>query len=223
MEASRSVTEYERYSALGSGRSCVALGALHAAYNHYDAPQDIARAAVEAACEFDDGCRHARDWLHCGAELSRACLGTGRMPESLPGGCHCGNVRYVYSAPGTPADWSVRRCTCSFCLRHGARYTASSHAQLEVTVLYASMVDRYTFGTRTAEFLRCSKCGVMILASRDIDRQRYAVLNVNTLDDVERLAFSVADSDFEAEAVADRLQRRQANWIPRVSLQFINA
>ena len=55
VDSYRTVSEYERFWALGSGRR-FALGALYYCYDMYDSAGDIARAAVEAACEFDDGC-----------------------------------------------------------------------------------------------------------------------------------------------------------------------
>ncbi len=55
LESYRSVTEYTRFWAIGSGKT-VALGAMHALFDRFDDPSDIARAAVEAACEFDDAC-----------------------------------------------------------------------------------------------------------------------------------------------------------------------
>jgi len=55
VDSYRTVSEYERFWALGSGRT-IALGAMQALYDRLDAAEDIARAGVEAACEFDDGC-----------------------------------------------------------------------------------------------------------------------------------------------------------------------
>ena len=143
--------------------------------------------------------------------------------KTFPGGCHCGNVRYVYEAGLEPAQWPVRRCTCSYCLRYGARYTSHSHSRLAVTVLYASMVQRYEFGTKTAEFFRCARCGVMLLASSLSDGRRIAVLNANTLDDIESLPLQCTDSDFDGETLASRLARRNTNWIPEVSIDYVNA
>ena len=140
------------------------------------------------------------------------------------GGCHCGNVRYVYETGLDPGQWPVRRCTCSYCLRYGARYTSGAGTRLAVTVLYASMVQRYEFGTRTAEFLRCARCGVMLLASAPGDGGgRIGVLNVNTLDDIESLPLQCTDSDFDGETLASRLARRNTNWIPDVSIDYVNA
>lgn len=50
----REVDEYTRFWAIGSGRQ-YALGAMFAAYERLDDPEEIARIGVEAGCEFDDG------------------------------------------------------------------------------------------------------------------------------------------------------------------------
>ena len=50
----RGVFEYSTYFADGSGTR-FALGAMHALYDRCDDPTEIARAGVEAGCEFDDG------------------------------------------------------------------------------------------------------------------------------------------------------------------------
>jgi ATP-dependent HslUV protease subunit HslV len=54
VQSYREVMEYRNYWAEGSGTN-FALGALHALYDHCDDPEKIARAAVNAASEFDEG------------------------------------------------------------------------------------------------------------------------------------------------------------------------
>lgn len=51
----REVYEFEKFWAIGSGQS-YALGAMYSVYDSIDAPEEIAEIAVNAACEFDDGC-----------------------------------------------------------------------------------------------------------------------------------------------------------------------
>lgn len=51
--ALRSVMDYTRFYAMGSGGS-IALGAMYTCYDSMDDPEDIARVAIEAAAEFDD-------------------------------------------------------------------------------------------------------------------------------------------------------------------------
>lgn len=55
LESYRSVAEYRRFWAIGSGKR-LAIGAMHAMYEHSDNPVAIAEAGVRAACAFDDGC-----------------------------------------------------------------------------------------------------------------------------------------------------------------------
>lgn len=49
----RSVDEYNKYWAFGSGTD-YALGALHASYDRFKDVKDIAKAAIEAAAQFDN-------------------------------------------------------------------------------------------------------------------------------------------------------------------------
>ncbi|NND65896.1 MAG: MFS transporter [Gammaproteobacteria bacterium] len=55
VESYRTVIEYERYWALGSGKR-FAIGAMHALYDQLDDASEIARRGVAAACAFDDSC-----------------------------------------------------------------------------------------------------------------------------------------------------------------------
>ncbi|MFK7885765.1 MAG: MFS transporter [Gammaproteobacteria bacterium] len=55
LESYRSVAQYTKFWAIGSGKR-LAIGAMHAAYDLLDDPEAIARAGMAAACEFDDGC-----------------------------------------------------------------------------------------------------------------------------------------------------------------------
>jgi len=144
-------------------------------------------------------------------------------PGRYEGGCHCGNLRYEFRTSRASRDWPVRRCTCSYCVRLGAHYTSGADTSLEVTVADSSALARYGFATRTAEFFRCRKCGVMIFAGCELAGRRYAVLNVNTLDRTSELEFNVVDMDFDGEQVGNRLERRQRNWIPDVNIRFIDA
>ena len=50
----REVFEYKKFWAIGSG-SEYALGAMYAAYEHFDSAETIAQLGVEAGIEFDDG------------------------------------------------------------------------------------------------------------------------------------------------------------------------
>jgi len=47
-----------------------------------------------------------------------------------------------------------------------------------------------------------------------IESSRYAVVNVNTFDNVDKSEFVEAATDFEGETVENRLARRHHNWTP---------
>jgi len=55
IESYRTVTEYTKFWALGSGKK-LALGALQASYETMDNAEDIARLAIKSACALDDAC-----------------------------------------------------------------------------------------------------------------------------------------------------------------------
>jgi hypothetical protein len=77
-----------------------------------------------------------------------------------------------------------------------------------------SLVEPYRFGSRTADFLICRRCGVYIGAVCETEAGARAVINVNCLDD--RAAFSQQPTpvDHDDEATVNRLARRAVNWTP---------
>jgi hypothetical protein len=50
-----------------------------------------------------------------------------------------------------------------------------------------------------------------------IEGRRYAVLNVNTFDDVDRSGLVETATDFEGETTENRLARRRRNWTPEAA------
>ena len=81
------------------------------------------------------------------------------------------------------------------------------------------MVARYAFGTETASFLVCARCGVAPLVTSLIDEITYAVVNVNSFDGVDRSRIRTQPATFEGEDLQSRLDRRRRNWIGNVILE----
>lgn len=131
----------------------------------------------------------------------------------LEGGCHCGNIRYSFQATVPVAELPLRACACSFCTRHGARYTSDPGGKLMIDIAEESVLSRYRFATQTAEFLVCIRCGVMPAVLARIDGRTYAVVNVCTADDAAIAARPVKTLGFDGEAPEARLARRKKNWI----------
>jgi hypothetical protein len=132
------------------------------------------------------------------------------------GGCHCGNISFKLTWEPDPAEIPARACACSFCTRHGGVWTSNPSDALSVTVVEPSLVSRYFFGTRTAEFHVCARCGVVPLVTSTIEDHVYAVVNVNAFDNVDPSLLRRTPTSFDGESVELRLARRKRNWIADV-------
>lgn len=140
--------------------------------------------------------------------------------ETIRGRCHCGNLSFELDWPTRGETIPVRACGCSFCTRHVGTYTSSRQARLRGQVQDASLLSRYDFGTKTAHFFVCARCGGVPFCTSEIEGHLYAVVNVNHLVDVEQERFEVARTDFDGEELDDRLARRARTWIPEVEISI---
>ena len=138
------------------------------------------------------------------------------VSSKIRGSCHCANVSYGLTWPDDAAKIRARRCGCTFCLKHGGVWTSDPAATLSVRIARPAEVSRYEFGTATAEFVVCARCGVVPLVTSRIGERNYAVVNVNTFDAVDAARLEILPASFDGEDVGDRLARRQRNWIPDV-------
>jgi len=142
--------------------------------------------------------------------------------RTIEGGCHCGDIRYRLVWPGAIDVIPARACGCSFCRPRRATYTSHPEARLEAMIADEAGLSRYRFGTSTAEFFVCRRCGGMTFAISDIDGRNHAAVNVFTFDDADAMEFDVSSTDFDGETVDERLERRARNWIPSVSISFLS-
>ncbi len=136
----------------------------------------------------------------------------------IEGKCHCGAITFVLQWPGEGTTIPVRACSCTFCTKHGGVYTSHRDAELAAVVHDEALVSRYRFGTETAEFYLCSRCGVVPFVTSTIEDNLYAVVNVNSFEGIDPSCFSRAVTDFDGETTESRLDRRKRNWIPSVSV-----
>ena len=81
-----------------------------------------------------------------------------------------------------------------------------------------SLVSKYAFGTETATFHVCSRCGAVPLVTSEIANHLYAVVNVNVFENVEPSLLRHATATFEGEDIEARLTRRSRNWIADVRI-----
>jgi hypothetical protein len=136
----------------------------------------------------------------------------------IRGSCHCGNVKFVLNWLPEPSQIPARACTCSFCVKHGGVWTSCPAGSLKVSVRDPSLVNRYAFGTNTADFHVCSACGVVPVVTSEIDSRLYAVVSVNAFEGVDPLLLKRASANFDGEGEEDRLARRKRNWTPEVEI-----
>ena len=136
----------------------------------------------------------------------------------LTGKCHCGNIAFELDWKGDPAGIPARACGCSFCVKHGGVWTSDPESRLAVAIGDASLVSKYAFGTRTATFHVCARCGSVPLVTCEIAGHLYAVVNVNVLENVDQASLRRAGASFEGEDVEARLARRKRNWIADVRI-----
>jgi len=134
----------------------------------------------------------------------------------IRGRCHCGNIAFSLSWEPDPAEIPARACDCSFCTKHGGVWTSNPRGTLEVQVRDPSLVSRYAFGTRTAEFHICARCGIVPVVTSRIDGRLYAVVSVNAFEGVDQSLLCRAAASFGGEGEGARLARRKRNWIADV-------
>ncbi len=131
------------------------------------------------------------------------------------GGCHCGAIRVRVRLTRPPGEMAVRSCACSFCRRHGTRTVSDPIGQADVWADW-TLVQKYRFGTQTADYLLCRRCGVYIGAVCETDTSRRSVINTRCLEDREAFTQEARHPDYDRETVDARLARRAVNWMPAI-------
>jgi hypothetical protein len=134
----------------------------------------------------------------------------------IHGSCHCGNISFSLAWEPDPVEIPARACTCSFCVKHGGVWTSNPSAALQVVVKDPSLVSKYVFGTKTAEFHTCARCGIVPVVTCRIENCLYAVVSVNAFDGVNQSLLRRASASFDGEGTDSRLARRKRNWIADV-------
>ncbi len=135
----------------------------------------------------------------------------------INGSCHCGNITFGLDWTPEPTEIPARACTCSFCVKRGGVWTSCPTGALEIRVRDPKLVSRYAFGSGTAEFQVCSRCGAVPVATSLINDHLYAVVSVNAFDNVEASMLRHASASFDGESNAARLERRTRSWISKVT------
>jgi len=88
------------------------------------------------------------------------------------GGCHCGRVRFEFSAPEVIR---VSECNCSVCAKSGYLGLTVPRSRFELLAGEDSL-STYTFNTGVAKHLFCRHCGIK---SFYVPRSHPTAYNVN--------------------------------------------
>lgn len=153
-----------------------------------------------------------------GSAGAAASAGAGGL--RLHGSCHCGNIRFRLDWDGRPERIDARECDCSFCRKRGGLWTSCPGGRLRVWRAEPGLSSVYRFGTGTADFQLCTRCGGVPLVSSLIDGRLHAVISVPACDDLDQSLLQVMPAHFDGESAAQRLVRRARGWIADV--EFID-
>lgn len=145
------------------------------------------------------------------------------MSVTITGSCHCGNVCFSLEWPASCREISTRSCSCTFCRKQGGIWTSHRDAKLVARVNDAALISKYRFGTGTADFYVCMRCGVTPFVVSQIENTCFAVVNTNTFDASDAFTFANSSSNFDGEKTDDRLNRRKQNWIQHVEISVPDA
>jgi hypothetical protein len=96
-------------------------------------------------------------------------------------------------------------------------WTSCPTGSLKVSVSDPALVSDYAFGTKTARFHVCARCGAVPVVTSRIDGRLSAVVSVNAFDNVDPSLLRRAPASFDGESEETRLARRKRNWIPHVA------
>lgn len=134
--------------------------------------------------------------------------------NSFRGGCHCGLIQLTYRTALAPEQWPLRYDACSFCGKHGVAATSDPAGEVVLEFRDSMRIQRYRFGTRSADFLICGDCGVFVAAVTETPAGPRAVINARALADVALDFSRVTIASLEGESLETRQARRARNWTP---------
>lgn len=135
------------------------------------------------------------------------------------GGCHCGNLAYVFEASADLQTLGLRACQCRFCRAHGARNTSDPKGTMRLIVRDPKSLLRYRFGLGTADFLICGGCGVYIGAMVSDAQGAWMTVNANTFYPLPPSDFPIVPHVYEAEDASSRIARRKEKWTPVIEFK----
>jgi len=137
--------------------------------------------------------------------------------HKLAGACHCGNIHISIALAQPPASYAPRTCDCDFCRKHGASYLSDPHGSLQLDVRDTAFMGKYRHGSQMADFLFCSRCGVLIGVLYQDGKRMYGTVNCAALHQAEALGAPRTVSP-KLLASSEKTARWTALWFPDVHI-----
>ncbi|MDG4603983.1 MAG: hypothetical protein P9C48_05560 [Defluviicoccus sp.] len=100
----------------------------------------------------------------------------------LTGSCHCGNIHVDVTLTRAPDEYTPRECDCEFCREHGASYISDPSGSLVISVNNKDLLRKYRQGSRIADMILCSNCGVLVGAICQTEDHFIAAINTKIID-----------------------------------------
>jgi len=141
------------------------------------------------------------------------------MRHTLHGQCHCGNISVSFTPKKAVTEIAPRECSCGLCTKHKASWISDPEGIAEVIIKEPAQVSHYRFGTKTSDFILCRECGVLVIATCEIEGRKLAVINIRTMPEGSFTASPVT-TDFDDEDVTKRLARRAKSWTGNVVIKY---
>ena len=137
--------------------------------------------------------------------------------HEVSGACHCGNIHLHLELSQPPGDYSPRACDCDFCRKHGAAYLSDPHGRLQIEVCDTACMGKYRHGSQMADFLLCTRCGVLIGVLYQDCSRLYGTVNCAALQQTAALGAPRTVSP-KRLASSEKTARWSALWFPDVRI-----
>ena len=120
------------------------------------------------------------------------------------GGCHCGAVKFKFSAP---TEMSLTKCNCSVCSKTGFQHLFVPHEDFKV-MSGVDQLTTYKFNTCAAKHLFCRQCGVKSFYQPRSHPNQWSVnlrcVDAGTLEVAETIEFDGQNFDANIEGLRAR-------------------
>jgi hypothetical protein len=137
--------------------------------------------------------------------------------HTASGACHCGNIVVELTLAEPPGSYRPRVCDCEFCRKHGAAYVSDSKGRVLIEIKAPRELVRYRQGSRSADFLLCGSCGVLVAVLYENEERIYAAINARAVDVSAHWGDAQAVSPEELSA-AEKAARWRDVWFADVKI-----